>query len=104
MLFMCYHAYIHLENTPWKHICLAFWGAVTFVLLAEKLVNNPEQYHFSVFYVAILFIAMYGGLVYQYHKGKWSLDAILLTALALVAIEAAVNTAVTSIHQQDILC
>ena len=94
---MCYHAYIHLENTPWKHICLAFWGAVTFVLLAEKLVNNPEQYHFSVFYVAILFIAMYGGLVYQYHKGKWSLDAILLTALALVAIEAAVNTAVTSI-------
>lgn len=97
MLFMCYHAYIHLENTPWKHICLAFWGAVTFVLLAEKLVNNPEQYHFSVFYVAILFIAMYGGLVYQYHKGKWSLDTILLTALALVAIEAAVNTAVTSI-------
>lgn len=97
MLFMCYHAYIHLEDTSWKSVCLAFWGAVSFVLLAEKLVNNPEQYHFSVFYVALLFIAVYGGLIYLYHKGKWSLDAILLTALAVIAIEAAVNTAVTSI-------
>ena len=51
-----------------------------------------------MFYAALLFIAPYGGLIYLYHKGeKWSLDAILLTALAVVAIEAAVNTAVTSI-------
>ena len=97
MLFMCYHAYIHLQYMSWKSVCLAFWGAVSFVLLAEKLVDNPEQYHFSVFYAALLFIAIYGGLIYLYHKGKWSLDAILLTALAVVAIEAAVNTAVTSI-------
>ena len=97
MLFMCYHAYINLEDTPWKNICLAFWGAVIFVLLAEKLVDNPEQYHFSVFYAALLFIAVYAGLIYLYHRGKWSLDAILLTALAVVAIEAAVNTAVTSV-------
>lgn len=97
MLVMCYQAYINLRETSWKHICLAFWGAVIFVLLAEKLVDNSEQYHFSVFYVAILFIAIYAGLVYQYKKGKWSLDAILLTALAVVSIEAAVNTAVTSV-------
>ena len=50
-----------------------------------------------MFYAALLFIAVYGGLIYLYHKGKWSLDAILLTALAVIAIEAAVNTAVTSI-------
>ena len=97
MLVMCYQAYTGLRETPWKHICLAFWGAVIFILLAEKLVDNPEQYHFSVFYVAILFIAMYAGLVYQYKKGRWSLDAIILTALAVVSIEAAVNTAVTSV-------
>ena len=97
MLVMCYQAYMNLEETTWKHICLAFWGAVIFVLLSEKLVDNPEQYHFSVFYVAILFIAFYAGLLYQYKKGRWSLDAILLTALTVVAIEAAVNTAVTSV-------
>ena len=97
MLFMCYQAYIHLKETSWKHICLAFWGAVIFVLLAEKLVDNSEQFHFSVFYVAVLFIAAYAGLIYQYKKGRWSLDAIILTALAVVAVEAAVNTAVTSV-------
>lgn len=97
MLVMCYQAYIHLRETSWKHICLAFWGAVIFVLLAEKLVDHPEQFHFSVFYVAILFIAIYAGLIYQYKKGGWSLDAIILAALAAVSIEAAVNTAVTSV-------
>lgn len=97
MLFMCYHAYIKLEETPWKHVCLAFWGAVSFVLLAEKLVDNPEQYHFSIFYVAIVFIAIYAGLIYLYKHGKWSPDAILLTALTVAAMETAVNTAVTSV-------
>lgn len=97
MLVMCYQAYAGLRETPWKNISLAFWGAVIFVLLAEKLVDNPEQYHPSIFYVAILFIAMYGGLIYQYKKGRWGLDAIVLTALAVVSIESAVNTAVTSV-------
>ena len=97
MLYMCYHAYSNLEDTPWKHICLSFWGAVIFVLLAEKLVDNTEQFHFSVFYAAILFIAIYAGLIYLYYKGKWSLDAILLTALAVAVVESSVNMAVTSI-------
>lgn len=90
-------AYSKLRETPWKHIVLAFWGAVSFVLLAEKLVDNPEQYHFSIFYVAILFLGLYAGILYLYKKGKWSLDAVLLGALFLVAVESAVNTAVTSV-------
>lgn len=97
MLLICYQAYMNLRETPWKHVCLAFWGAVIFVLLAQKLVDNPKQFHFSVFYAAILFLAAYGGLMWQYKRGRWSLDAILLTALALVSVEAAVNMAVTSV-------
>ncbi len=97
MLFMCYEAYTKLEETPFKYLAMAFWGAVSFVLLAEKLVDNTEQFHFSVFYVAILLIAIYGGLILLYKNRKWSPDAVLLTALAVVAIESAVNMAVTSI-------
>lgn len=97
ILYMCYEAYIKLSETPVKYVTLAFWGAVSFVLLAEKLVDNPEQFHFSVFYVAILLLAVYGGLILLYKKRKWSLDAVLLTALAVVSIESAVNMAVTSI-------
>lgn len=97
MLLMCYQAYSRLEETPIKYVTIAFWGAVSFILLAEKLVDNKEQFHFSVFYAAILFISIYGGLILLYKKGRWSLDAILLTALAVAAIESAVNMAVTSI-------
>lgn len=97
MLLICYRAYVTLPKTPWKNIALAFWGAAGFVILAEKLVDNPEQYHFSIFYVAIIFLAVYAGLLYLYKNRKWTLDAILLTALAAVTVEAAVNTAVTSV-------
>ena len=97
ILTMCYKAYSHLEDTPFQHVLLAFWGAGGFVILAEKLVDNPEQYHFSVFYAALILLALYAGLLYLYKKGKWSLDAVLLAALALVSVEAAVNMAVTSV-------
>ena len=97
VLTMCFHAYLHLRETPWKHICLALWGSIAFVVMAEKLVDNTEQFHFSVFYGAILFLAVYGGLIYLYAKNRWSLDAVLLAALAVVSVESTVNMAVTSI-------
>ncbi len=98
MLVMCYRAYCNMEETPWKHVALAFWGAMGFVLLAQQLVEDQsEQFHFSVFYAAIVFLAVYMGLLYLYKTKRWSMDALLLTALAVVAVESAVNLAVTSI-------
>ena len=97
MLVMCYRVYTCLEETPWKHVALAFWGSVSFVLLSEKLVDNSEQYHFSIFYVAVILLAAYAGVLCLYKKSGLSLDAVLLVALLLVSLEAAVNTAVTSV-------
>ena len=97
VLVMCYKAYLELKNTPWKHIVMAFWGAAAFVILAEKLVDNEEQFHFAVFYVAILFLALYTGCIYLYHSRKWCRDEVLLAVLGLVFCESAVNMAVTSI-------
>ena len=68
--------------------------SVCFVILAEKLVEQ-EHFHFAVYYVAILFLAAYTGLIYLYKKRRRELAAFL--ALALVAVEAAVNTTVTSV-------
>ncbi len=95
VLVMCCKAYLHLSDTPWRHVVLAFWGAVGFVVLAEKLVDQ-EHFHFVVFYVAILFLALYLGAVWMYQKGGKK-SRIVLFALALVSIEAAVNTSVTSV-------
>ena len=94
MLYMCFQAFRYLDETPKKHIAIAFWGSICFVLLAEKLVEQ-DHFHFSVYYVAILFLAMYAGLMYMYKNGKRQLAVIL--AFGLVAIEAAVNTTVTSV-------
>lgn len=97
VLVVCYRAYTCLPMTPRKHLLMAFWGAVAFVVLAQKLVTEDHFKEFIIFYVAILFLALYLGLIYLYRKGpRWHSCAILC-ALAVVSLEAAVNTAVTSV-------
>ena len=94
MLFVCFRAFMYLEETPKKHINAAFLGSVCFVLLAEKLID-AKHFHFSIFYVAIIVLAMYAGLLHMFKIGKRELAACL--ALILVSVEAAANTAVTSV-------
>ena len=95
MLVICYHAYFHLREIPWKHVVAAFFGAVIFVLMAQKLITD-EAYHFSVFYVALLYLSIYVGLIYLYKRGK-SRNLLVILTLGIVSIEAAVNMTVTSV-------
>ena len=96
VLFACYRAYMYLRETPWKHVTAAFAGSVVFVLMAQKLVTE-DHFHFIVYYVAILFLALYLGAIALYQKGRRYYFPALFYALAVVSIEAAVNTAVTSV-------
>ncbi len=96
MLVMCYRAYSYLRVIPWKAVAMAFWGSVSFVILAEKLVEQ-EHFEFYVYYIAIVMLAIYAGLIYLYKKGRKSKGSLLLLALAVVSVEAAVNTTVTSV-------
>ena len=97
MLLVCYRAYTELGNIPLKHVGMAFMGASVFVLLAQKLVDNTEQFHFSVFYLSLILLAAYSGLIYLYRTSGRGKDLVLLAALALVSVESAVNTTVTSV-------
>lgn len=56
---------------------------------------TQEHFHFIVYYVAIIFLAAYAGLIYIYKGGRRALAGFL--ALALVSMEAAINTTVTSV-------
>lgn len=96
VLLMSYQAYIHLKELSWEHILKAFWGAVAFVILAQKMVTQ-EHFHFIVYYVAILFLGLYLGGIWLYRRGPRRYYAALLYTLAIVSIEAAVNTTVTSV-------
>lgn len=90
-----YHAYIYLHEIPWKHVVTAFFATVIFVIMAQKLITD-DAFHFSVFYVAIIFLAVYTGLISLYQRGI-SRNLLVLLALGVVALEAAVNTTVTSV-------
>lgn len=96
VLFICYRAYMYLKETLWKHVCMAFAGAVIFVLLAQKLVTE-DHFHFMVYYAAIAFLALYLGAIAMYQKGRRYYIPALLYGLSLVSIEAAINMAVTSV-------
>ena len=96
MLVICYRAYMHLDTTPWSRIVKAFWAAVGFVILAEKLVEQ-KHFEFYVYYVAILFLSLYGGLLYLYKKRRVQQGVLMTLVMVVAAIEAAANTTITSV-------
>lgn len=96
LLMICYRAYIDLREIPWRKVVGAFWGAVIFIILAQKLITQ-EHFHFSVYYVAIIFLMLYLGIICLYQKGRRYQNIALLMTLAVVSVEAAVNTTVTSV-------
>ena len=97
VLTMCYQVCLELKETSWKQVVWAFWGAIIFVFMAEKLVDNSAQFHFSVFYAAIIFLALYMGLIYLYKRKNWNEDVIMMLTLLLVAVETALNLGVSSL-------
>ncbi len=96
VLVMCCKAYLQLSEISWKHVLLTFWGAVGFVLMAQKLVTE-EHFHFSVFYVAILFLALYLWILWLHKQRPRFRNRAILLALVLVAMESSVNMTVTSV-------
>lgn len=96
MLLMCYRAYMHLGEVPKRHITYAFYVSCGFVILAEKLVTE-SHFHFSIFYVALFFLAVYTGLVFLYRRGKKYQVAAIVAALLTVSIESATNMTITSV-------
>lgn len=96
MLYLSYRAYMHLKDISWKNIAIAFMGSVCFVVLAEKLVEQ-KHFEFYVFYVAIIMLSIYAGLLYLYKQKKMNLNILLILTLGVVSVEAAVNTTITSV-------
>lgn len=96
MLTVCFRAFQYLKEIPWKQIGWSFLGACAFVVLAEKLIQS-EQFHFMVFYGALLYLSFYVACLYLYKRTKTSRSSIAFVAMLIVAIEASLNMAITSI-------
>ena len=96
MLFMCYRVYMNLANIPLKHIGIGYVAAMAFILLCEKTVT-AKHFHFSVFYVSIIFISIYALLIYLWKTRKIRVNIAILSVITVIALENTINTAVTSI-------
>ncbi|MDR1765693.1 MAG: YfhO family protein [Lachnospiraceae bacterium] len=96
VLFVCYRAYMYLDDALQRHIVVAFWVSIGFVLLAQTSVVQ-DQAPFWAYYVAMVFLMLYAGLLILYKQGRLSKTVLLTLALILVITETGVNMAVTSI-------
>jgi len=96
ILLVCYRAYMHLDVIPKRHISLAFFSACGFIILAEKMITE-EFFRFYVYYAAILFLAVYTGILFLYRKGRCYHALAVLLALTTVSLEATINMKVTGL-------
>ena len=96
VLYVCARAYDKLKSNTLRDLGVAFAISMVFILLSQKLVEN-EDFHFTVFYVAMIFICIYVGIIYLYMKDRVSAGSLYLLALAVVVIESSVNMTVTSV-------
>ncbi len=96
VLLLCCEACLHLGEFPPRQIFYVFWGDIVFILLAQKLITQ-EHFHFSVYYISVIFLALYLGIICLYLRGPRWRPMALLAAFLLVTLESGVNMAVTSV-------
>ena len=96
MLFICYRAYEQRDSFTGKQIGGVFLAAAGFIFLAQKTVT-AKHFHFAVFYAALLFAAVYALLLWLRQSRRLRARLLFFLALGTVLVEAAVNTALTSI-------
>ncbi len=95
VIYMCFRAYGERKNATKRDVGTAAAVSFAFILLAQKLIDNDE-FHFAVFYGALLLTAIYAGLLHLYRSEKIApVTAALIVGVIAIA-ELATNTAVTS--------
>ncbi len=97
ILYMMYRAYENLEANTVKQVGQAVLISLGFILLCQKLVPEEENIHFTVYYLAMLFTAVYALLIYLGKQRLIHPNMLWFFAFAAVSIEAAINTATTSV-------
>lgn len=98
VLTMCYEAYHRMEEAEEQQILYGCLFGAGFCLFCEKFVSH-EDFELGVKLLTLLFIIVYGALLYLLRTKKkrnvrWGVGIV---ALAAVLVECGVNTGVTSI-------
>ncbi len=96
VLYMCYRTADEREGNTLKDLKISFFLSFAFILLCQKTVEQ-DHIKFWAYYLAMLFISLYALLLYLKRAGKIGRNTLMFLLLGLVAVEAAVNTTITSV-------
>ena len=98
VLVMCYDAYRHVKDAPPRMILYGYLAAVVFILFCEKFIDH-EDFELGVKMLTLVFVTIYGILLYLYRTRREASARIGLAAAALAAViaECGINTWDTSV-------
>lgn len=97
ILLMSYEGLARSRNLSRASVIRAFWGALFFILLAQKFETDKAFYSVTSFYPSLIFIALYYLLLHLWRTRKLHRDFLVVFALMLVFLENTINTNVTSV-------
>ena len=96
VLYLCCRAVYLWDGNTGKDLKLSFLLSFLFVVFCQKFVDN-EDFHFVVYYAAMLFVALYALILWMVRERRMSRNTAAFILMALVAVEAAVNMTATTV-------
>ena len=96
LLTMCYEGLRKIRELTPHQIAAVFWGDLLFIL-ALQIALPEEQHAYYVYYLSILFIAVYTLFLWLIDTERMHPASAMAFILAAAVIESGMNTAVTSI-------
>lgn len=97
LLYMSFRLLQNIGGIKFLYLKRSLAYALIFILLCQKLIGTEQEIHFGVYYLAILFVLLYAGILYLYKK-KYNKKFIFIAALSVLGADLCVNTAITSIY------
>lgn len=98
LLFICVDAVLHIHDLPDRSVIHCYLGAAAFLLFSEKFATG-DDYIPGLQLVTLLFVTIYGVLLYIYKRRKAKKVRVILLAAAIVLViaESTINTANTTL-------
>lgn len=97
LLVMCYKGFLGLKDRSVSQLVGSISGSVILVLFMEQMFATDKSWNFKIYYVSILFLALYGILLYLYRKKKGHIAILTVVAMLGVFGENFMNTTITSV-------
>ncbi len=97
LLTMAYKGYQGLRDRSIRQVTTSIWIAIGFILICEALYSEDVDWNFSIYYVSIIFVAIYGLLAYLRCRYKNGAGFLAIMGLLLVFTENFMNTTNTSV-------